>query len=80
MESIEWLVPIEKEYPFLEKEYQRLELMKKSNIKAKTETYNSIRTHWLDKWNDFRLANWLDILGFPEPTLRYIICLRFHLE
>jgi len=24
----------------------------------------------LDKWNDFRLANWLDILEFPELTLK----------
>ena len=24
----------------------------------------------LDKWNDFRSANWLDILEFPETTLK----------
>jgi len=26
--------------------------------------------YWLDKWNDFKLANWLDILEFPETTLK----------
>ena len=27
-------------------------------------------SYWLDKWNDFKLANWLDILEFPETTLK----------
>ena len=26
--------------------------------------------YWLDKWNDFKLVNWLDILEFPETTLK----------
>ncbi len=47
IEPNEWLVPIEKEYPALEKEYQRLELMKESDFKAKTRRYNSLRAHWL---------------------------------
>ncbi len=25
----------------------------------------------LDKWDDFRQTNWLDILEFPELTLQY---------
>jgi len=30
-------------------------------------------SYWLDKWNDFRSANWLDILEFPETNLKYTI-------
>lgn len=26
---------------------------------------------WLDKWNDFRMANWLDILEFPELIQKF---------
>lgn len=40
--------------------------MKKLGINLVSFNYN----FWLDKWNDFRSANWLDILEFPEITLK----------
>jgi len=47
IETNDWLVPIKNEYPALEKKYKRLELKKKSDIKAQTEALDSIRTQWL---------------------------------
>ncbi|MEM4270934.1 MAG: hypothetical protein QXO70_02455 [Candidatus Pacearchaeota archaeon] len=39
-------------------------------IPAPSKAGNGKYTSWLDKWNDFRKANWLDILEFPELTLQ----------
>mgnify|MGYP007051594120 CR=1 FL=1 len=37
---------------------------------AQTKPLHPVIQSWLDKWNDFRSANWLDILEFPELTLQ----------
>ena len=47
IEPNEWLVPIEKEYPKLEKEYLELELGKSLTTIEKNEALAPIRTQWL---------------------------------
>lgn len=47
IEPNEWLVPIGKDYPALEKEYLGLELNKKPITQAKKEALSSIRAQWL---------------------------------
>ncbi len=51
IEPNEWLIPIEKDYPALEKEYVGLELSKMPMTKAKSEALTSLRTDWLRGWD-----------------------------
>ncbi len=43
----DWFQLIEKDYPVLQSEYQRLELNKMPMNKSKTEALTSVRTRWL---------------------------------
>lgn len=49
IQANEWLVPIEKGYPALKEEYERLELDKLPFNKAKTEALASVRANWLGR-------------------------------
>jgi hypothetical protein len=49
IEANEWLVPIEKAYPELEKEYNRLELNKNLSVEARSEAFASLITLWGDR-------------------------------
>ncbi len=46
-------------------------LANQSTERRSHEAHPLTCSKWLDKWNDFRLVNWLDILEFPELTLQY---------
>ena len=70
IESNDWLVPIKNEYPALEKDYRRLELTKKPDTKAQTEALDSIRTHWLHQWDEYRRTDWITYLEYPEFTMK----------
>jgi hypothetical protein len=50
---------------------EKFEPAKSVDLSKQTPLLEAVCSYWLDKWNDFRLASWLDILEFPELTLQY---------
>lgn len=46
IQANEWLQPIQKGYPALEKEYLRLEPSKRPLNRGKTQAFASVRTRW----------------------------------